>query len=74
MPHREVCSAFATAIQEGDMRVPQWMQWIWFIGAAVWLIDGLIGVHYNNWLHARIALSVAVVFFAAGLFYRVQKR
>ena len=46
--------------------------WIWFAGFAAWLADGLVSLHFHNWLHARLALMVAIVFFTAGLFYRRQ--
>jgi NADH:ubiquinone oxidoreductase subunit 6 (subunit J) len=48
--------------------------WIWFAGFAAWLIDGLVSIHYRDWLHARLALTVAMLFFVAGLFYRRQPR
>ena len=46
--------------------------WIWFVGCAAWIIDALVSVHFQNWLHARLALMVAIVFLTAGLFYRRQ--
>jgi hypothetical protein len=46
--------------------------WIWFLGFAAWLIDGLLSMHLHNWLHARLALMVAIVFLAAGFFYSRQ--
>jgi NADH:ubiquinone oxidoreductase subunit 6 (subunit J) len=48
--------------------------WIWFAGFAAWVIDGFVGIHYHNWLHARLAFIVAMVFLAAALFYRKQPR
>ncbi len=48
--------------------------WIWFIGCAAWLFDAGVNLHYHAWLHARLALTVALFFLAAGLFYRQQKR
>ncbi|MEO6910298.1 MAG: hypothetical protein ABI158_05180 [Edaphobacter sp.] len=48
--------------------------WIWFAGFAAWVIDGLISVYYHDWLHARLAFAVAMVFFVAALFYRRQPR
>jgi hypothetical protein len=42
------------------------------MGFAAWLVDSLISAHLRNWLHARLALMVAIVFFTAGLFYRKQ--
>jgi hypothetical protein len=46
--------------------------WIWFVGFAAWLIDGLISLHLRDWLHARLAMMVAIVFLTAGFFYRRQ--
>jgi hypothetical protein len=46
--------------------------WIWFLGFAAWLIDAFVSIHLNYWLHARLAVMVAIVFLAAGLFYRRQ--
>ncbi|HEY0264818.1 MAG TPA: hypothetical protein VGC07_09870 [Granulicella sp.] len=48
--------------------------WIWFAGFAVWVFDGLVQIHYRAWLHARIALSIALLFLVVGLFYRKQLR
>lgn len=48
--------------------------WIWFAGFAAWVIDGFVSIHYHDWLHARLAFMVAIVFFAAALFYRKQPR
>jgi hypothetical protein len=48
--------------------------WIWFVGFAAWIIDGLVSIHYHDWLHARLAFMVAIVFFVAALFYRKQPR
>jgi hypothetical protein len=47
--------------------------WIWFAGCAAWVIDGLVSIHFYNWLHARLAFCVAMLFLAAGLFYRRQE-
>jgi hypothetical protein len=47
--------------------------WIWFVGCAAWLFDGAVNAHYHAWLHARIALTVALLFLTAGIFYRQQR-
>jgi hypothetical protein len=47
--------------------------WIWFVGCAAWLIDGVISVRLRSVPHAQLAFMVALVFFAAGMFYRNQK-
>jgi hypothetical protein len=54
------------------MRMMRKTAWIWFLGFAAWLIDALVSVHFQDWLHARLALMVAIVFLTAGLFYRRQ--
>jgi hypothetical protein len=46
--------------------------WIWFLGFAAWVLDAIVSVHLHDWLHARLAIMVAIVFLAAGLFYRRQ--
>ena len=46
--------------------------WIWYIGFAAWLIDGMLSMHLHNWLHARLAFMVAIVFLAAAVFYTRQ--
>jgi hypothetical protein len=54
------------------MRMMRKTAWIWFLGFAAWLVDTLVSIHLNDWLRARLALMVAIVFLAAGLFYRRQ--
>jgi hypothetical protein len=49
------------------------MWWIWFVGCAVWTADGVVQMHYAAELHARFAFMLAMLFFAAGIFYRKQK-
>jgi hypothetical protein len=48
--------------------------WIWFVGCAVWIVDGMVQLHVHALLHARLAFTVAMLFLAAGLFYRQQKQ
>jgi hypothetical protein len=50
------------------------LTWIWFVGCAVWILDGAISLRYRNWPHAELAFAVAMVFFAAGMLYRKQRR
>jgi hypothetical protein len=47
--------------------------WIWFAGCAAWIVDGFVSLRYHDQLHARLAFCVAMVFLAAGFFYRKQK-
>jgi len=49
------------------------MAWIWFVGAGAWALDGAISLHLHAWLNAKIELTVAMIFLAAGMFYRQQK-
>ncbi len=56
----------------GSLSMMRKTAWIWFAGFAAWLADGLVSLRLHNWLHARLALMVAIVFFTAGLFYRRQ--
>jgi hypothetical protein len=46
--------------------------WIWFTGFGAWLFDSMVNLRFGNWIHARLALGIAILFFAAGLFYRRQ--
>ncbi|WP_263367363.1 hypothetical protein [Edaphobacter bradus] len=48
--------------------------WIWFAGFAVWVADGVVSLRLHSTQHAQLAFLVAMVFFAAGLFYRRQQR
>ena len=58
----------------GTGRLMRKMLWIWFVGCAAWLVDGFISLRYHDQLHARLAFCVAMVFLAAGFFYRTQRR
>ena len=48
--------------------------WIWFVGSAVWLADAVVQLRLHAQAHAKLALMLALVFLAAGLFYRRQPR
>jgi len=48
--------------------------WIWFAGFIAWTVDGFISLRLHSTQHAQLAFLVAMVFFAAGLFYRRQQR
>ena len=48
--------------------------WIWFVGCAAWTMDGIVQIHVHAVLHAQLAFTVAMLFLAAGLFYRQQKQ
>ncbi|HTH52370.1 MAG TPA: hypothetical protein VL495_00385 [Edaphobacter sp.] len=52
----------------------RWVAWIWFTGFLVWVIDGVISLRFHAPQHAQLAFLVAMVFLAAGIFYRRQQR
>jgi hypothetical protein len=47
--------------------------WIWFVGCAVWFVDGAVQLHYRARAHAQLAFMLAMLFLVAGLFYKNQK-
>jgi hypothetical protein len=47
--------------------------WIWFVGCGAWVADGVVQFRVHSLPHAKLAFMVALVFLAAGLFYRNQK-
>ena len=49
------------------------LAWIWFLGCAVWLVDGGISVRLHAMQHAELAFLLSAVFLAAGLLYRQQR-
>jgi len=48
--------------------------WIWFVGCAAWIVDGVVQMRVHALPHARLAFMIAMLFFAAGLFYRQQRQ
>ncbi len=50
-----------------DMR--SWTYGIWFVGAAVWLVVAALSLRFQVPSRTLEALAVAVVFFAAGMFF-----
>lgn len=50
------------------------LRWIWFAGTLAWLVDAMVSVRLHAPQHATLALMLALVFFAAGVFYSQQKR
>ena len=46
-----------------------WTYAIWFIGAAVWLLVAALSLRFDIRSRTLGALAVAVVFFAAGMFF-----
>ncbi len=59
-----------------DMPQPRWRwtRWIWYAGATAWLFSGIVALRLHHGLHARIALTIAVLFSGAGMFFQSQKR
>lgn len=55
------------------MQMARRTAWIWFVGCVAWIVDGGVSLHYHAVFHARLAFTVALVFLAAGFFYRSQK-
>ncbi len=47
--------------------------WIWFLGCAAWLVNGLLNLRLHSMAQARLAFAIATVFLAAGFFFRNQK-
>ena len=47
--------------------------WLWFAGCIAWFVDGLISLRLHSIQHAQLAFMVALVFLAAGFFYRRQR-
>ena len=64
------CKACSPSIYSRGMRKTVW---IWFVGCAAWIMDGVVQLHVHALLHARLAFTVAMLFLVAGLFYRNQK-
>jgi len=48
--------------------------WIWFVGCAAWFADGVIHLRLRALPHAELAFMVALLFLAAGIFYRRRPR
>ena len=48
--------------------------WIWFVGCAALVGDAVVQVRLHALAHAELASMVALVFLAAGFFYKQQKR
>jgi hypothetical protein len=47
--------------------------WIWFTGCAAWFVDGVFWLRLHAVAHAELAFMLALLFLAAGLFYRRQQ-
>ncbi len=50
------------------------LAWIWFVGCAVWFADGVVQLRLRSLPHAELAFMVALMFLAAGFFYRRPPR
>ena len=61
-------------VQSPSMSMFKKTSWIWFAGCAAWTVDGVVSVSLHSRAHAQLAFLVAMVFLAAGVFYRKQSR
>jgi len=52
---------------------PRRFTWVWFAGCAAWSIDGIFWMRLHAVAHARLAFMLALLFLAAGMFYRNLK-
>ena len=50
-----------------------WTRWIWYVGAVAWALSGLLSLHTHAWLHAKISLTLAILFLAAAYFFQTQQ-
>jgi hypothetical protein len=48
--------------------------WIWFLGCAAWLLNGVVNLRLHSLAQARLAFTIAIVFLAAGFFFRQQRQ
>jgi hypothetical protein len=48
--------------------------WIWFVGCAVWAVDGAVRLQFGQRAHAQAAIMLAMLFLVAGIYYRRQRR
>ncbi|HUD22459.1 MAG TPA: hypothetical protein VMQ60_06410 [Acidobacteriaceae bacterium] len=48
--------------------------WIWFVGCAVWFLDGVVQLRVHAQAHAELAFMLSMLFLVAGFFYRQQKQ
>lgn len=55
---------------DGRGRVGEKSYIIWFVGSAVWWLDAALVLHRGSRSRALTSLAIAVVFFAAGMFFQ----
>jgi hypothetical protein len=58
-------------VQERGMRR---FAWVYFVGFAAWLVDGVVRVRARDTAHGELALLLSAMFLGAALFYRLQRR
>ncbi len=51
------------------MEMRAWRYGIWFVGAGVWLVVAALSLRFNVPSRTLGAIAVAVMFFAAGMFF-----
>jgi hypothetical protein len=48
--------------------------WIWFVGAAAWFFSALLSMHRHALAEGLLGAALAVLFLAAGMFFRRRAR
>ena len=56
------------SLQRGPLREKSYL--IWLIGSAVWWLDAALALHHGSRARALTSLAIAIVFFAAGMFFQ----
>ena len=51
----------------------RWSVWIWAVGCAVWVLDGLLALRAGNLPQAKLAFLLALLFAIAFAFFREQQ-
>ena len=71
---QEYTAACAVSCRRGVQRSMRRTAWIWLAGCLAWTLDAAVSLHYGNSKHAVIAVSLALLFAIAWLFYRNQRQ
>ena len=66
-------SAYSSPARASNNIAMRKSAWIWFVGCVAWFVDGVFWLHLHARAHAQLAFMLAMLFLAAGLFYRNQK-
>ncbi|HEY0786542.1 MAG TPA: hypothetical protein VGD62_11765 [Acidobacteriaceae bacterium] len=54
----------------GGGRVRERSYIIWFVGSAAWWVDAALVLHRGYRSRALVSLGIAILFFAAGMFFQ----